>query len=66
MILSYHFKNPALLQQALTHPSFTSENPGNPDNQHAIAEAGGIVRGRLSMGPRWPTRFRLDDPSIAP
>lgn len=33
MILSYHFKSEALLQQALTHSSFTSENPGNPDNQ---------------------------------
>jgi hypothetical protein len=27
-------------------------NPGNPDNQQTIAEAGGIVSGRLSISPR--------------
>lgn len=33
-VLCYEFSNPALLRQALTHKSFTNENPGvNEDNQ---------------------------------
>src|SRR5262249_9902615 len=30
--LGHRFQDPLLLREALTHRSFTNENPGNPDN----------------------------------
>jgi ribonuclease-3 len=31
--LGHPFRDPALLRDALTHRSFTNENPGSPDNE---------------------------------
>ncbi len=31
--LGHAFRDPELLRQALTHRSFTNENPGSPDNE---------------------------------
>jgi len=31
--VGHTFRDPALLRQALTHRSFTNENPGSPDNE---------------------------------
>ena len=42
--LGHTFRDPVLLQEALTHRSFTNENPGAPDNER-LALLGDAVLG---------------------
>jgi ribonuclease III len=63
--LGHDFRDPALVLQALTHPSYANEHPPEPDNE-ALAFLGDAVLGLVVAEHLWTTAPRRDVGLLTP